>query len=145
MFSAKTVTFPSSPTRWTVAEFHRARSSGVWDERRTYLVRGVVWVQRPMIPPHAALVKHVEEVLAPVFGVGYCFRAQVPLLLGQDSDPFPDLVVVTGRTLDSLHVHPTTAHSVVEVADTSLAEDTTTPRPTRWSRWRILLTIGCWT
>jgi Uma2 family endonuclease len=117
---------PSSPAHWTVAEFHRVRSTGVWDGRRTYLVRGVIWEQGPMNPPHAALVKHVEEVLAPVFGSGYCFRAQVPLLLGQDTDPFPDLAVVTGRTLDYLTVHPTSAHLVVEVADTSLDEDTST-------------------
>ncbi len=117
---------PSNPVRWTVAEFHRARSSGVWDGRRTYLIRGVIWEQGPMNLPHAALVKHVEEVLVPAFGAGYCFRAQVPLLLGQDIDPFPDLAVVSGRTLDYLHVHPTSAHLVVEVADTSLAEDTRT-------------------
>lgn len=117
---------PSSPARWTAAEFHRVRATGVWDGRRTYLVRGVIWEQGPMNPPHAALIKIVEKTLARVFTAGYCFRAQVPLLLGLDTDPFPDVAVVSGDDEDYLTAHPTAAHLVVEVADTSLDEDTST-------------------
>jgi Uma2 family endonuclease len=117
---------PSSPARWTVAEFHRVRSSGVWDGRRTYLVRGVIWEQGPMNPPHATLVLIAQKVLDRLIPPGMCVRAQVPLLLGQDTDPFPDVAVVPGELEDYMTVHPTTAHLVVEVADTSLDEDTST-------------------
>lgn len=117
---------PSSPARWTVAEFHRARSTGVWDGRRTYLVRGVIWEQGPMNPPHAALVTITLKAIDRVIPAGMTVRGQVPLVLGQDTDPFPDVAVVPGDDGDYLTVHPTSAHLVVEIADTTLDEDQTT-------------------
>jgi Uma2 family endonuclease len=112
--------------RWTVAEFHKARSTGVWDGRRTYLVRGVIWEQGPMNPPHATLVMIAQKAIDRVLPAGMCLRARVPLVLGQDTDPFPDLAVVPGDLTDYLTAHPTSAHLVVEVADTTVFEDTTT-------------------
>lgn len=120
-----TPVFPR-PKRWTVAEFHEVRSTGIWDGQRTYLVRGVIWEQGPMKPPHAALVGIVEKALESAFGVGYCCRTQVPLVLGLDSDPFPDVAILSGTLRDYLTSHPTSAHLVVEVADTSMFEDQTT-------------------
>jgi Uma2 family endonuclease len=49
------------------------------------------------------------------------------LILGQDTDPQPDLAVVPGRPRDYTG-HPTTADLVVEVADTSLDFDTNDKR-----------------
>ena len=112
--------------RLTVSEFHEVRSTGIWDGQRTYLIRGVIWEQGPMKPPHAALVGIVEDALSIAFGPGYCCRSQVPLVLGLDSDPFPDVAVLTGTLRDYLTVHPTSAHLVVEIAETSMFEDQTT-------------------
>lgn len=112
--------------RWTVAEFHKVRSTGIWDGQRTYLIRGVIWEQGPMNPPHAALIGIVDDALRQVFGAGFSLRSQLPLVLGHDSDPFPDVAVVQGNPRDYLTVHPATALLVVEVADTSMFEDQTT-------------------
>jgi Uma2 family endonuclease len=49
---------------------------------------------------------------------------QMPLVLGQSTDPEPDLAVVAGSPRSTAS-HPTTAALVVEVADTSLRYDTT--------------------
>lgn len=117
---------PSSPQRWSVADFHRLRASGVWDGRRTYLVRGVIWEQGPMNPPHAALVMIAMKAIDRVLPPGLCTRCQLPLVLGLDTDPFPDVAVVSGEDADYLTGHPTSAHLVVEVADATLAEDTST-------------------
>lgn len=117
---------PSSPAHWTVAEFHRVRSTGVWDGRRTYLVRGVIWEQGSMNPPHAAPVMIALKAIDRVIPAGMTVRGQVPLVLGQDTDPFPDIAVVPGDDRDYLTVHPISAHLVVEVADTTLDEDQTT-------------------
>lgn len=47
-------------------------------------------------------------------------RVQLPLALGVDSEPEPDLAVVEGSARSHLDAHPTTAALVLEVADTSL-------------------------
>jgi hypothetical protein len=41
------------PMKWTVAEFHRINSTGIWEGRRPYLLNGVIVEQGPMNPPHA--------------------------------------------------------------------------------------------
>jgi Uma2 family endonuclease len=114
---------PSSPVHWTAAEFHRVRASGVWDGRRTYLIRGVIWEQGPMNPPHAACVNTVFKLLLRRTPQGMCVRGQLPLELGLDADPIPDVAVVHGDDDDYRSVHPDSAFLVVEVADTSVFED----------------------
>ena len=116
---------PRKKSKWSVEEFHRVRATGVWDGLRTYLIRGEIWEQGEMNPPHAVIVGLVQDVLRALFGVGFTVRAQVPLLL-TDSSPFPDLAVVKGQQRDYLKDHPTTAELIVEIADSSLFEDTTT-------------------
>ena len=116
---------PRKKSKWLVEEFHRIRATGVWDGLRTYLIRGEIWEQGEMNPPHAVIVGLVQDVLRALFGVGFTVRAQVPLVL-TDSSPFPDLAIVKGQQRDYLKVHPTTAELIVEIADSSLFEDTTT-------------------
>ena len=116
---------PRKKSKWSVEEFHRVRATGVWDGLRTYLIRGEIWEQGEMNPPHAVIVGLVQDVLRALFGVGFTVRAQVPLVL-TDSSPFPDLAIVKGQQRDYLKVHPTTAELIVEIADSSLFEDTTT-------------------
>lgn len=119
---------PSShprPTLWNVEDFHRVRASGVWDGRRAILLRGVVWELGPMNPPHAVIVSLVEEAVRSAFGPGYSIRTQLPVVLGQDTDPFPDVAVVPGKPRDYLTAHPTSALLIVEVADTTKFLDTT--------------------
>ena len=116
---------PRKKPKWSVEEFHRIRATGIWDGLRTYLIHGEIWEQGPMNPPHAVLVGLVQDAMRALFGAAYTVRAQVPVVLG-DSSPFPDLAVVKGQQRDYLKVHPTTAELIVEIADSSLFEDTTT-------------------
>ncbi len=116
---------PRKKTKWSVEEFHRVRATGIWDGLRTYLIRGEIWEQGEMNPPHAVLVGLVQDALRAIFGPGHTVRAQVPVVLG-NSSPFPDIAVVKGQQRDFLKAHPTTAELIVEVADSSLFEDTTT-------------------
>jgi Uma2 family endonuclease len=116
---------PRKKPKWSVEEFHRVRATGIWEGLRTYLIHGEIWEQGPMNPPHAVLVGLVQDALRALFGAAYTVRAQVPVVLG-DSSPFPDLAVVKGQPRDFLKAHPTTAELIVEVADSSLFEDTTT-------------------
>src|SRR5262245_22450923 len=84
------------PLLWTLAAFHRVNATGVFEGRRPILLRGVLLEQGPVNPPHATGVGLTTEALRTVFGVGWQVRNQLPLVLGLDTDPFPDVAVVTG-------------------------------------------------
>ena len=77
-----------------------------------------------MDSPHANGVERTDAVIRAAFGTGWRFRIQLPLVLGQHTDPMPDIAVVVG-TLTGDPPHPTAAALVVEVSDTTLAVDTT--------------------
>src|SRR5262249_12646462 len=65
------------------------------------------------------------EVLERVFaGVAWVSRNEQPIALA-DSDPQPDVMVVSGRFEDYTD-HPTSALLLAEVADSTLDRDTTT-------------------
>jgi Uma2 family endonuclease len=64
----------------------------------------------------------VEEALRRVFTHGYDIRVHMPLAIGDESEPEPDVAVVRGHFRD-YRTHPLTATLVVEVADTSLEFD----------------------
>ena len=115
------------PVQWTCAEFHRFGDLGMFEGRRAMLIDGVMLEQGPMNPPHAITLELVEDAVRAAFGPGWRLRIQMPLVLGQRTDPEPDLAVVPGRPRDSA-AHPTTAELVVEVADSSLRFDTTEKR-----------------
>src|SRR5689334_8953572 len=84
------------PLRWTVAQFHRVNATGVFEGRRPLLLRGLLLEQGPMNPPHATAIDLTSEALRTVFGTGWRVRVQLPLVLGLDTDPFPDLAVMQG-------------------------------------------------
>ncbi|HEX7185698.1 MAG TPA: Uma2 family endonuclease, partial [Thermoanaerobaculia bacterium] len=50
-------------------------------------------------------------------------RIQLPLALGSDALPEPDLAIAPGSWRDHLKSHPTTALLVVEVSETSMTHD----------------------
>ncbi|HET6575654.1 MAG TPA: Uma2 family endonuclease [Fimbriiglobus sp.] len=115
---------PPRPLLWTVAEFHRIAETGVFEGRRPILIRGVLLEQGPMNPPHALAIEHVMEALRVAFGAGWRIRVQLPLVLGLETDPLPDVAMIPGSVRGASD-HPTTAALVVEVSDTTLALDLT--------------------
>ena len=111
------------PVRWTCDEFHQMGEAGQFEGRRAMLIEGIILEQGPMNPPHAVTVNLVSDTLRAIFGVGWVVRAQLPLELDLSTDPQPDACVVTGKALDYYTSHPTTAHLVVEISDSTLAFD----------------------
>jgi Uma2 family endonuclease len=89
------------------------------------LIDGVILEQGPMNPPHAVGLSLVVEVLRGVFHPGWLVRGQMPLNVGQKTDPLPDVAVVRGDTRTFLKAHPTSASLVVEISDTTLRFDLT--------------------
>jgi Uma2 family endonuclease len=79
----------------------------------------------PQSRAHAVATRAVEEGLRTAFPVGYDIQVQMPLALGQASEPEPDVAVVPGSFRDYPDAHPDHAVLIVEVADTSLEFDRT--------------------
>jgi len=110
--------------RWTREEYERLAEDGFFGpEGRVELIEGIVYDMSPQKSLHAAGVRLVERALSRIFGDGWDVRGQMPLALGDDSEPEPDVAVVAGSPRDYRDAHPTTAALIVEVADASVAYD----------------------
>jgi Uma2 family endonuclease len=109
--------------RWRRAEYDRLVDLGIFVGERLELLDGLLVVGEPQDSSHAAIVMHVGHVLASAFGAGWHPRLQAPLALDDESEPEPDVAVVTGAPRDYLGAHPSSAALVVEVAVSSLRLD----------------------
>ena len=115
---------PRADTRVTVERYFALVGEGVLrPDDRVELLEGVVVSMSPQNAPHASGVQFAMETLLVAVGRRAVVRVQMPLMLGPYSCPEPDVAVVPGRREDYVERHPTTAHLVVEVADSSLLQD----------------------
>jgi Uma2 family endonuclease len=113
------------PTRrWTSQEYRQMVDAGIIrPDEHVQLLDGEIVTMTPQKGRHAMLVGIADDALRQLFGAGYFVRCQMPLALGDRSEPEPDLAVVAGSRRDYPDTHPESAVLVVEVADTSLAVD----------------------
>jgi Uma2 family endonuclease len=111
--------------QWSRAEYDQMVDAGLLHEdEHVQLIEGAILQMPAHRPAHAVSVTLALHELTRVFcddPIG--IRVQLPLALGDDSEPEPDLAVVPGHARDFMVDHPTTAVLVVEVADSSLAFD----------------------
>jgi Uma2 family endonuclease len=110
--------------RWSREEYERLAEAGFFPaEARLELIDGLIYHMGPQTSFHSTCVRAIQESLQQAFQAGYDIRVQMPLVLGDDSEPEPDIAVVRGHFADYSFSHPTTAVLVVEVADSSLLHD----------------------
>jgi Uma2 family endonuclease len=110
--------------RWTRGEYDRAIEAGIFHEdERLELIAGRLIVAEPQNSPHATGIELAVDTLRAAFGSGWRVRVQLPLALGEWSEPEPDLAVVPGRARDYRDAHPSYAALVVEIADSSVRLD----------------------
>lgn len=111
---------------WTREEYDRLIAAGGFaPESRVQLIRGEIVEMAPQGSRHATANLRAEQALRRIFAQGFTVRTQLPLALGQWSEPEPDVAVVRGAIEDYRQGHPETAVLVVEAADTTLAFDRT--------------------
>jgi Uma2 family endonuclease len=109
---------------WTREEYERLVEQGFFHpEERIELVDGVIFEMTPQSSFHTTGVLLIHSALSPLFSAGCHLRTQMPLALGLESEPEPDLAVVQGELRDYQDAHPSKAILVVEVADSSLLHD----------------------
>lgn len=113
------------PRRWTCAEFHSMGDMGWFEGRRAMLIDGEILEMPGPNPRHATITTKIDYTLRNYFGSGFILRNQSPLVLSRATDPEPDIAIVRGELMDFLNDHPTTAALVIEVAESTLAFDTT--------------------
>jgi len=110
--------------RWTRAQYEQAIDAGVFGEDdRVELITGHVVEMSPQNAAHATTVTLIDYALRTAMPSSSFARVQLPLALGADSAPEPDIAVVEGMPADFAGAHPDTALLVVEVSSHSLAFD----------------------
>ena len=108
-------------SRLSVEEYHRLNEFNE-NGRRTELLHGVVIEKKSKSPLHATVAKRLYDRIIRLVGASLVVRREDPLTLA-DSEPEPDIAVVTGSEADFFKAHPATAELVIEVAVSSPALD----------------------
>lgn len=104
-------------TRMSVADYHKLGELGVLPEK-IELIDGVLINKMPKSPKHAFVIDFLATLLRKIFGVGYFVRSEQPIST-LNSEPEPDISVISGTLNDYKLSHPTTARLVVEVSLTT--------------------------
>jgi Uma2 family endonuclease len=112
--------------RWTRVEYERLIDLGVFGPGdRLELLGGQLIVAEPQGAEHYTAIFRATHALEGAFGPGFLIRPQGPVALDDESEPEPDLAVVSGDVGDYRLAHPARPVLAVEVAVSSLAFDRT--------------------
>jgi Uma2 family endonuclease len=115
---------PLTPRRFTLDEYHRLIRVGVLGEdEHVELLEGVIVEMTPQGRAHALVVSQLGESFTSARRPDCRVRIQLPLSLEGNSEPEPDLAVVTREEERTAQVHPRAALLVVEVSGDSLRKD----------------------
>jgi len=80
----------------SVKEYHRMVAGGVFNEDdRLELLEGVIVEMSPPRPRHARIIRRLCDPQFVAAGPSFVVQAQLPLTLGRDSEPEPDVAVVS--------------------------------------------------
>ena len=115
---------PVRTKRWTRLEYERLVDLGAFGpDDRIELVGGDLLVREPQASPHMTAIGLAEDALRAAFGATWHVRTQGPIALDDESEPEPDVAVVSGSRRHYAASHPTQPVLLVEVAESSLASD----------------------
>ena len=115
--------------RFTRAEYSRMVEAGILGPGdRVELIRGEIVEMSPMGRRHRAFVGNLNQLLAPRLDGRAIVWVQLPVVLTDDSEPEPDLMVLRRRaqSYKEREAGPDDVLLLIEVADTSLAYDRST-------------------
>lgn len=101
----------------SVEAYHVLGETGFLGEN-TELLYGLVYIKMPKSPFHAALIARLLEAIQQLDLPRFWVRSEQPITC-RDSEPEPDVSIVSGRIDDYLRAHPTTAELVAEVCISS--------------------------
>jgi Uma2 family endonuclease len=103
------------------SEYDRLVQLGCFEDEKIELLNGMLVAMSPQGSGHSQAIQRLTELFVRGVGDRAAVRCQLPLGASDDSEPEPDIAVVPRR--DYFDDHPTTAHLIVEVANSSLQKD----------------------
>ena len=110
--------------RWTRVEYEKLIELGIFQPGEPIeLVGGQLMVAEPQGALHYTAIWKTAKALEAVFGRGWMVRTQGPIGLDEESEPEPDVAVVSGGPEDYRSAHPSRPVLTIEVAESSLADD----------------------
>jgi len=115
--------------RFTREEYHRMGEVGILKPTdRVELIRGEIVEMSPIGPRHAAFVDNLTQLLVTRLAGRAIVSVQNPVVLGDDSEPQPDLKILRRRALPYKERTADAEDTLllIEVAETSLAYDRST-------------------
>ncbi|MDM8561660.1 Uma2 family endonuclease [Candidatus Parabeggiatoa sp. HSG14] len=114
-----------------IATYHQMIEANIFlpNARRVELIEGEIIKMAPMCPIHAEIISLLDKLFQSNLGELAKIRIQLPIQLGDLSEPEPDIAVVQHRRY--LEKHPTAEEVflLIEVADSSLKHDSKTKIP----------------
>ena len=111
--------------RISVDRYHAMIGAGILTaDDRVELIEGVLVSKMPKKPAHRICDERLGRILRNAVTGGWSFQPQEPITLS-DSEPEPDGAVIRGVAEDYPASHPTPDDiaMVIEVSDTTLAQD----------------------
>jgi Uma2 family endonuclease len=115
--------------RFTIDEYHRLIELGFLTEGdRIELIRGELIQITAKNTPHTFSTTRLCRQLERLLGDRAVVRCQEPIIVSNNSEPEPDVVIARGNESDYLAHHPYTEDIVllIEVSDSTLTYDRTT-------------------
>ena len=112
--------------RLSVRQYHRMIEAGILGEDdRIELIEGELTVMPPINPRHAGKTTRLTRIFSECVGDSALISVQNPLVLGDRSEPEPDLMLLRPRKdyYETANPGPEDVLLVVEIADTSLEYD----------------------
>lgn len=110
--------------RWSVEEYRQMARAGLLGEAdRVELIEGELIDMAPIGSKHAFRVDSLARALQLAVGKALLVRVQNPILLGERSEPQPDIALVKDRNYAESHPGVKDVLLVIEVSDTTLAYD----------------------
>jgi len=109
---------------WSIADYHQMIESGTLDEDdRVELLEGKIVCMSPQRPFHVASGQRSSRLLFKLLGDRAEIRIQLPVILGDDSEP--DVAVVRFDNNEYSFRQPESAdiYLLIEVADSIIAKD----------------------
>ncbi|MEH1820416.1 MAG: Uma2 family endonuclease [Nostoc sp.] len=112
--------------RFTIAEYHRLTELGFFEENdRVELIKGEIIQMAAKGTPHSVCSTRLYRELFKLVLEEAILRGQEPIIIPDDSEPKPDLVIVRNRPDDYLEAHPSPSDVllVIEISNSTLKYD----------------------
>ncbi len=109
---------------WTVEEFHRAASAGVFnDPGRMEIIQGRIVEKMPEGGRHTGMRRRIARRLRAVLEPDSFVCEECPLRIAFDGEPIPDVVFTREEDYGSQHPTPEDVVLLIEFSDTTVAYD----------------------